>query len=224
MLTTDWASVPAVDIISGGFPCQPFSTAGKRKGNQDDRYLWPAMLAVIQAVRPTWVVGENVAGIISMELDNAIADLENSGYEVQTLLIPALAVGAQHRRLRVWIIAHSCSQGPQRSQFSGAPKQRIAPPRPITQCYSDVGHANCEVSTPKPKIFPQPKYEFKRSDRFIPSWHEHWLEVAARTCRVDDGLPRRVDRAKRIKALGNSIVPQIAFEIFSAINLTYEQE
>lgn len=93
-----------VDVISGGFPCQPFSVAGKRRGKEDDRYLWPEMLRVISELRPAWVVGENVAGIVSMALDQVLSDLENIGYTCQAIIIPACAVDAPHRRDRCAII------------------------------------------------------------------------------------------------------------------------
>ena len=100
-------NLEAVDLICGGFPCQPFSIAGKRKGEEDDRHLWPEMLRVISELQPRWVIVENVAGFVSMGLDDCISDLENQGYEVQTFIIPACALNAPHRRDRVWIVANA---------------------------------------------------------------------------------------------------------------------
>lgn len=105
-----------VDIISGGFPCQPFSTAGKRRGTADDRYLWPEMLRVIQEIRPSWVVGENVAGIVSMALDTVLSDLESAGYSCQAFIVPACAVDAPHRRSRGAVLAYSNSTRLQRGE------------------------------------------------------------------------------------------------------------
>lgn len=98
-----------IDIISGGFPCQPFSVAGKQRGKEDDRYLWPEMVRVITELRPTWVIGENVAGIIHMALDTVLSDLEGQGYATRTFLIPACGVNAPHQRYRTAIVA--CAKG-----------------------------------------------------------------------------------------------------------------
>lgn len=99
--------IPDLDLITGGFPCQPFSVAGKQKGRNDDRHLWPEFRRIIELNRPAFVVAENVTGIIAMELDNIIDDLEAIGYETQTYIIPACAVGAPHQRKRIWIVAHA---------------------------------------------------------------------------------------------------------------------
>lgn len=102
-----------IDIISGGFPCQPYSSAGKRLGKEDDRHLWPEMLRVIREVRPRWVVGENVLGLVNwnggLVFHEVQSDLENEGYEVQPYVLPAAAVGAPHQRDRVWFVAHVCN-------------------------------------------------------------------------------------------------------------------
>ena len=99
-----------VDIISGGFPCQPFSVAGKQEGKEDDRYLWPEMLRVIREIRPRWVLGENVPGIINLALDEILLDLEIEGYTTQTFVVPACGVDAPHKRDRVFIVAHHDSE------------------------------------------------------------------------------------------------------------------
>ena len=96
-----------VDIISGGFPCQPFSVAGERRGTEDDRFLWPEMLRVIKELHPTWILGENVPGIIGLALDEVLSDLEGAGYETQCFVIPACGVDAPHRRDRICIMANA---------------------------------------------------------------------------------------------------------------------
>ena len=99
--------ITTIDLICGGFPCQPFSVAGKQRGQEDDRHLWPEMLRLIREIEPSWIIGENVAGFITMALDDVLSDLESEGYTCQTFVIPACAVNAIHRRDRVWIVAYS---------------------------------------------------------------------------------------------------------------------
>lgn len=108
-----------VDIISGGFPCQPFSVAGKQRGKEDDRYLWPEMVRVITELRPTWIIGENVAGIVRMALPDILSELEACGYRTRTFLIPACAVGARHRRYRVAIVGYSEHNGLSSAEITG---------------------------------------------------------------------------------------------------------
>ncbi len=247
-----------IDLICGGFPCQPFSTAGKRDGKDDDRYLFPEMLRVIREVKPTWIVGENVAGLVSMEngsvLDGILTDLENEGYQTQTFIIPACAVQAPHRRDRIWIVAHSegfndrrnagkfqnpneqgrqersekwtsepsCSNskfnpdsresGLQRSQQPGTLEQRKGASRPVAELYSDIANTNSEQE----HATDAGRFHAKFS---LPDWGSHWYEAATKLCRVHDGIPAGLDknRAKRLKALGNAVVPQVVYEIFKAI-------
>ena len=114
-----------VDIISGGFPCQPFSIAGKRKSEDDDRYLWPEMLRVIRELRPTWVLGENVPGIVNLALDTVLSDLENAGYSAQPFIIPACGVDAPHRRDRVAIVAYASSRPCYRGVRSNGDHEKV---------------------------------------------------------------------------------------------------
>jgi len=104
-----------IDILTGGFPCQPYSVAGKRKGKDDERHLWPEMLRAIREIQPRWIVGENVSGIITwnggLVFEEVQTDLEAEGYEVQTYVLPAASVNAPHKRDRVWFVAYRANTG-----------------------------------------------------------------------------------------------------------------
>jgi len=108
-----------IDIISGGYPCQPFSNAGKRQGKEDDRHLWPEVYRLLQEIRPRWFVGENVAGHVTLGLDDVLSDLGDIGYTAQPFVIPSSAVGAPHRRDRVFIVGYTASPGFQEWRQSG---------------------------------------------------------------------------------------------------------
>ena len=117
------------DLLTGGFPCQPFSQAGKRRGTSDNRYLWPEMLRVIREFHPTWIIAENVRGLLTIEqgvvFEQVCLDLEGEGYEVQPFIIPAVAVNAPHRRDRVWFVAHSRHGNGQRTKVRREPEGQI---------------------------------------------------------------------------------------------------
>ena len=230
--TFDGTKYPNVFLLTGGFPCQPFSCAGKRMGAEDDRALWPEMLRVIQEVRPYWIIGENVAGIIGMELDNYISDLEREGYTVQAFVIPACAVNAPHRRDRVWIVAHSISDT-EGSAYRGNIGECFTGRKESDKCQrnemgSDITNSNSHA--PDTEGWQNDQRDRRSMDAHEQgqtthgstpernhAWDEPWIEAATRLCRVDDGLPRQVDRVNRLKALGNAIVPQVAYEIMKNI-------
>jgi DNA (cytosine-5)-methyltransferase 1 len=111
---------PSPGLICGGFPCQPFSNAGKQRAQDDPRHLWPEMFRLIRECRPTWVVGENVTGLINLGLDEVLSDLEGEGYATRTFNIPACAVGAPHLRQRLWIVAHSDSESEPDKSLDGS--------------------------------------------------------------------------------------------------------
>lgn len=149
ILNKHWPDVPifddvrelnyegSVDLICGGYPCQPFSFAGKRKGKEDDRHLWPAMFSLIKKHRPRWVVGENVAGHINMGLDEVLADLEGQNYECRTFVIPACAINAPHRRDRVWIVARN-TKGARKTQKQGVCEGKNSNTLGICQAVADT--------------------------------------------------------------------------------------
>jgi len=147
-------------ILTGGFPCQPFSQAGRRKGTADNRYLWPEMFTVIRNTKPTWVIAENVSGLITwnegLVLETVCADLESESYEVQTFIIPAISKGAPHRRDRVWIVATNA-----KSQQTYTTKQgRLhtkSGSKGWNQDWPEVATRLCTVDDGLPNGLPRPR-------------------------------------------------------------------
>lgn len=204
-----------IDVISGGFPCQPFSVAGKQKGKDDDRYLWEEMLRIISEVKPSFVVGENVTGIIGMALDTVLSDLETEGYTTETFIIPACGKNAWHRRDRVWIVAYSnnCRNSrTSRQNESSCEKKRLQEWHEMEQSGKSSSIWNAS-NTDNTRCEEQRKPITNGTKFFAPKCSS-WWEAEPGMGRVVDGLPNRVDR---LKGLGNAIVPQVAYEIFSAI-------
>ena len=255
-----------IDVLSGGFPCQPFSLAGQRKGAGDDRYLWPQMLRAIREIQPSWVVGENVAGILTMVqpgeevevgsqtslfgeadrkrvllrqeyvIETICRDLGREGYSVQPFVIPACAVGAPHHRDRVWLIARLVAD-----TNGDRCRERTDEQKPIPECngtsdYCDGGkdgatsNAHSELS--------QCRNGERQERRYSPDIGtepfgspSNWKNFPTQSpvCSRDDGLSSRLDgitfpkwRQESIKAYGNAVVPQVVYEIFKAIQETYE--
>lgn len=165
-------------VLTGGWPCQPWSRSGLHRGTSDDRHLWPAMLTAIQSARPAWVVGENVDGIIGVDFSDMLSSLEHEGYSVQPLLIPALCVGAPIERNRVFTVA--CSNQEHGKARMGNRKKAPLQPWPRTKSEAV------------------------------------WMEAVREAARMDDGIPTGLYR-RRVEGIGNSIVPQVAFEILKAI-------
>jgi len=227
------------DIITGGFPCQPFSVAGKRKGTDDDRYLWDETIRVVSECKPKYFIGENVEGIINinngMVLRQVQDDLEKEGFQVRCLIIPASGIGAWHQRKRVWIIAANSN-----SRFSIGENEEIQARRnTINSSSKDVPNTNTNLRKWRGAEFKsgddrewgfcskeeeQAGYDIRSKtigcdDISGEEKRTTWWQTQSRICGVPHGLSATMDknRANRIKALGNSIVPQIARQLGLAI-------
>jgi DNA (cytosine-5)-methyltransferase 1 len=233
-----------IDIITGGFPCQPYSTAGKRLGKEDERHLWPEMLRAIRQVQPRWVVGENVPGLINwsggLVFNEVQADLEAEGYEVRAFVLPACAVNAPHRRDRIWFVAYADDKGRNTGfgQVSGAHGE--IPERHDDAEFGDASQSAIAYAARKSGERMQSKQRSTGDAqkgqfgggccgvgderRATPSnWRNFPTEPAIRS--RNDGFSDRLDRitfpkwrTESIKAYGNAIVPQVALQIFESIN------
>ena len=212
-----------VDIICGGFPCQPFSLAGKRRGKGDNRYLWPEMLRVIREVQPSWVIGENVPGILNMDeglvFEEICTSLEREGYKVQPFSIEASASSAFHRRERIWIIANNHDNSKRRAARTNESKSFEK--RVHISGNSNINKQGLPFRNESGIIKEENKREegeraqFTGMDPNTPWWE--W-EIEPILWGRNDGVPNRVDR---IKALGNAIHTGLASKIFKII-LEYE--
>tara|TARA_B110000285_G_scaffold219083_1_gene269294 strand:- start:2 stop:874 length:873 start_codon:yes stop_codon:yes gene_type:complete len=232
---TDYAG--RIDILTGGFPCQPFSAAGKRLGTEDERHLWPAMLRIIREVKPSYVVGENVRGLLNwsggLVFEEVCADLEAEGYEVTPYLLPACGKNAPHRRDRIWFVAYSneCDdRRTPRQNESESRKERIQERnevRKFSKSGEVFGDASDTESFRRKDALEDRELEggrFRERDK-PPTWDSFPSQPPI--CGGDDGLPKELDsitfpkwRNESVKAYGNAIVPSVAHEIFKAIQKT----
>jgi len=178
-------------IVTGGFPCPPFSHAGNRRGKDHDQFIWDQMFRIISETRSDWVIAENVAGLLSLGIEDCISDLENQGYETSTFLLPACAIGAPHIRNRVFIIAH-------------AKKDRSFNCNGL-RAFADTNQQD----------FPWEQISTEQAWEGIsnPGWN-YFKETESPVLGIHDGFPRRMDR---IKSLGNSIVVPLLVVIMEAI-------
>ena len=249
--TSEYVHTRRISLLTAGFPCQPFSVAGKRAGENDDRHLWPQITRLLQELsatgeQPDWCLFENVAGIVTMELDNILSDLEALGYSAWPLVIPACAVDARHRRDRVWIIARrslgdSSSKGLSQRGRSERDTRNTEEGAGMVAEPERSGEDVADADEPSGKG----NERTERSQQERAEHKQHCGRITQSTvCGMADGIPEGLDsgggfcqwpeedhetprvttgmkhRAHRLKGLGNAIVVQVATEIIRAISLT----
>ena len=218
-----------IDIITGGYPCQPFSIAGSQRGEKDTRHLWPDMFRIVKECKPTWVIGENVSGHIKLGLDTVLQDLESEGYSVRAFSISASSIGANHQRERVWIIAHSNMEntrqhgrriestwntesiGPRTSEETerSSDTNKINGSSERASLVGESSDANSQGLQGR-----RSEQQLRENETERPTSWDSWWESEPSVGRVANGIPHRVDR---LKGLGNSLVPAIPFIIGQSI-------
>jgi DNA (cytosine-5)-methyltransferase 1 len=219
-----------IDILTGGFPCQPYSMAGKRKGKEDERHLWPEMLRTIREVQPSWVVGENVPGIINwsrgLVFHEVQTELEAEGYEVFPVILPACGINAPHKRERTWFMAYSSGSRGAGVSTDEADRLYRDNIRTNSKILQNDTNSNCQglQGEQKERNINKSKQESnKQFTRFLlPGWDN--FPTQSPIYRRNDGIPDNLVgitfpkwRNESIKAMGNAIVPQVALQIFKAI-------
>lgn len=231
-----------IDILTGGFPCQPYSSAGKRLGKEDERHLFPEMLRAIREIQPRFVIGENVYGLVTwnggLVFHEVQADLEAAGYEVQPIILPACAVNAPHRRDRVWFVAWNTNHSQQTTFTKVSGGQNAEPDGICNGTFTDTGLQRQTKRQQHSMGFEQLCEEWATSyaDATGQRWDKRegeskgniWEQFPTQSpiCSGNDGLPDKLDgitvpkwRTESLKAFGNAIVPQVAYQLFRVIDL-----
>ncbi len=203
-----------IDIITGGYPCQPFSVAGRQQGEKDPRHVWPEYFRLIKELRPTWVIGENVSGHVKLGLDTVLENLESEGYSARTFSISASSIGANHQRERIWIVANSgCSWG-SGSEFQRKNENEIKKENANQFERSSSSSQSNMVYSDSERLEKWESIGENFSQEYQTLIGADWWSIEPDVGRVANGVPKRVDR---LKSLGNSLVPHIPYYIGMSI-------
>ena len=217
-------TIPDHDILTSGYPCQPFSVAGQRRGEEDERNIWRFVFEIVKRKHPTWCVFENVYGHIAMGLDQVLHDMESEGYTTQTFVVPACSLNAPHKRDRLWIVcnlADTKSEGLQgldkRSPTISTERDEITDIGTKGSRDKNVANTKCMGRESRTSVREElareeshGKFNNRSTDGSAQERARSWWDVEPNVGRVAYGIPSRVDR---LRGLGNAIVPQIAMQI-----------
>ena len=203
-----------IDIITGGYPCQPFSVAGRQQGEKDPRHVWPEYFRLIKELRPTWVIGENVSGHVKLGLDTVLENLESEGYSARTFSISASSIGANHQRERIWIVANSGCSGGSGSEFQRKNENEIKKENANQFERSSSSSQSNMVYSDSERLEKWESIGENFSQEYQTLIGADWWSIEPDVGRVANGVPKRVDR---LKSLGNSLVPHIPYYIGMSI-------